>query len=248
VNQLTLDLRTLYLANDDQGRNIWLIRHTPQTVDCERVGLIICDVWDHHWCRGAEIRLAEMLPRMQALICALRDHGGTIIHAPSDTMAHYADHPARRRVLALPTVEPPPDLAHDDPPLPVDASDEGCDTPGDETAYVWIQQHPDIAIDPQRDFVTDVGREVYNIVQARQIEQLLIMGVHTNMCVLHRSFAIKQMVRWGQPIALVRDLTDTMYNPARAPYVSHSTGTRLVVQYIEAHWCPTIHSRQILGE
>ena len=248
MSQLTLDLRTLYLATDDQGRNVWLIRHTPRSVDWERVGLIICDVWDHHWCRGAEIRLAEMLPGMQALACALRDRGATIIHAPSDTMAHYANHPARQRVLALPTVEPPPDQAHDDPPLPVDASDEGCDTPGDKTAYVWTQQHPDIAIDPQHDYVTDVGREVYNIVQAHQIEQLLIMGVHTNMCVLHRTFAIKQMVRWGQPIALVRDLTDTMYNPARAPYVSHSTGTRLVVQYIEAHWCPTIHSRQILGE
>ena len=248
MSQLTLDLRKLYLATDDQGRNVWLIRHTPRSVDWERVGLIICDVWDHHWCHGAELRLAAMLPRMQALTCALRDRGGIIVHAPSDTMAHYVDHPARRRVLALPTIEPPPDSAHDDPPLPVDASDEGCDTPGDRTAYVWTRQHPDITIDPQRDYVTDVGREVYNIIQARQIEQLLIMGVHTNMCVLHRTFAIKQMVRWGQPIALVRDLTDAMYNPARSPYVSHTTGTRLVVQYIEAHWCPTLHSRQILGE
>ena len=65
------------------------------------------------------------------------------------------------------------------------------------------------------------------------IEHLFIMGVHTNMCVLNRSFAIKQMVRWGKQVALVRDLTDAMYNPARPPYVSHAEGTDLVIGYIE---------------
>ena len=73
------------------------------------------------------------------------------------------------------------------------------------------------------------------------------MGVHTNMCVQHRSFAIKQMVRWGVPVALVRDLTDTMYNPAMPPYVSHEEGTRLVVEFIEKFWCPSVTSDQIVG-
>jgi hypothetical protein len=72
------------------------------------------------------------------------------------------------------------------------------------------------------------------------------MGVHTNMCVLNRSFAIKQMVRWGIDVILVRDLTDAMYNPALSPYVSHDEGTRLVVAYIEKLWCPTIHSRDLV--
>ena len=73
------------------------------------------------------------------------------------------------------------------------------------------------------------------------------MGVHTNMCVLHRTFGIKQMVRWGVSIALIRDLTDCMYNPARPPYVSHAEGTDLVVGYIEKHWCPTVASQDIAG-
>ena len=68
------------------------------------------------------------------------------------------------------------------------------------------------------------------------------MGVHTNMCILNRSFGIKQLVRWGVPIALVRDLTDAMYNPVRAPYVSHNEGTQLVIGYIERFWCPSITS------
>ena len=65
------------------------------------------------------------------------------------------------------------------------------------------------------------------------------------MCVLGRSFAIKQMVRWGMAVALIGDLTDAMYNPARPPYVSHAEGTRLVVEYIEKFWCPTVLSGDI---
>ena len=83
--------------------------------------------------------------------------------------------------------------------------------------------------------------------ESRSLDRLLILGVHTNMCVLHRSFGIKQMVKWGVNIALVRDLTDTMYNPASRPYVSHAAGTQLVVSYIEQFWCPTVDSTDLLS-
>jgi hypothetical protein len=41
-------------------------------------------------------------------------------------------------------------------------------------------------------------------------------------------------------VALVRDLTDAMYNPARPPYVSHADGTRLVIEYIEIVWIKSL--------
>jgi hypothetical protein len=53
------------------------------------------------------------------------------------------------------------------------------------------------------------------------------------------------MVKWGVTTYLVRDITDAMYNPKSAPNVTHADGTRLVVEYIEAHWCPTIESKQL---
>jgi hypothetical protein len=65
------------------------------------------------------------------------------------------------------------------------------------------------------------------------------MGVHTNMCVLGRSFGIRQMTRLGFNTLLVRDLTDTMYNPRRRPMVTHEQGTELVVRHVERYWCPT---------
>ena len=103
-----------------------------------------------------------------------------------------------------------------------------------------------IAIDEERDVISDNGAEVYNFLRYHDIQQVLILGVHTNMCVLRRSFAIKNLVRRGVPVALIRDLTDALYNPALRPYVSHADGTRLVVEYIEKFWCPSIDSADLI--
>ncbi|MGH7970611.1 MAG: protein-signal peptide and transmembrane prediction, partial [Limisphaerales bacterium] len=65
--------------------------------------------------------------------------------------------------------------------------------------------------------------------------------------VLGRTFGIRQLVRLGLNVALVRDLTDTMYNSRRKPFVDHFTGTALVCSHIEKYWCPTITSEQIIG-
>jgi len=46
---------------------------------------------------------------------------------------------------------------------------------------------------------------------------------------------------------LCRDMTDTMYNPKMRPFVSHFTGTDLIVEHIEKWVCPTVTSDQILG-
>jgi len=71
--------------------------------------------------------------------------------------------------------------------------------------------------------------------------------VHCNMCVLGRPFGLRQMVRNGKHVALMRDMTDSMYSPKSWPYVDHFTGHELVIDYVEAGICPTITSDQFLG-
>jgi nicotinamidase-related amidase len=83
--------------------------------------------------------------------------------------------------------------------------------------------------------------------QQRGIDNVLVCGVHLNMCVLGRPFAIRQLVREGKHVVLLRDLTDTMYNPAMAPHVSHFAGTQLMIEHVEKYWCPTITSDALLG-
>lgn len=244
---VTLNLRQQRLTQDAQGCNHWVLDLAPSSIAADRLAIIICDMWDNHWSHGAVVREAALIPRMNAVLAALRRRGAHIIHAPSETMDFYSDHPARRRMLAVPPAAPPPDLAHAEVPLPVHAVGADSTDSGEPVEYrAWSRQHPDLLIDETRDLLSDNGLEIYSYLQQHAIEQVLIMGVHTNMCILNRSFAIKQMVRWGVNIALVRDLTDTMYNPAMPPYVNHDEGTRLVVEYIEKFWCPTVASEELV--
>ena len=246
MSAITLNFCRQHLIQDSGGHNEWQTEQIQRVIQADKLALIICDMWDNHWCRGAVEREAALIPWMNVVLTAARNQGAHIIHAPSETMEFYADHPARQRMLTIPPITPPPDQEHITPPLPVDASDHGSDT-GETTTYkAWSRQHPAVEIDMARDLISDKGAEIYSYLQHQGIEQVLIMGVHTNMCVLNRSFAIKQMVKWGVNIALVRDLTDTLYNPAMPPYVSHDEGTRLVVEYIEKFWCPSVLSTDLL--
>ena len=223
----------------------WVEGSEVITLPIAKTAILICDMWDKHWCRYASDRVDEMAPRMDAVIRAARDAGMLIVHAPSSTMGFYQDSIPRRRAQAAPTVEPPPALDISDPPLPIDDSDEGC--PDDDQQYsAWSRQHAAIGIEDV-DGLSDDGGEVFNLFAQEGIEHIIYMGVHTNMCILNRSFAIRQMTRWGKECYLVRDMTDSMYNPAMPPFVSRDEGTELVVQHIEKYWGPSLVSEDLVS-
>ena len=244
---LQLTARRRELTVDDHGYRDWRVREGSAEMVPARTALLLCDVWDHHWCRGAEERLDLLLPQIDATARVARDLGMLVVHAPSSTMQWYAEHPARARVLQAPPVPVPAERPHPDPPHPIDGSDSS-DTTGDRTREnrsCWTRQHPAVWIDGERDAISDDGRELLALYQQLGIETVLLAGVHTNMCVLQRSFSIKQLVRWQIPVYLVRDLTDCMYNPAQPPYVSHAAGLELAVSYIEQFWCPSVTGEEL---
>ncbi len=210
--------------------------------------ILICDVWDKHWCISATRRCDALARKMAPLIDQARARGVRIIHAPSDTLEFYRDHPARCRALEVAVATPPFPIESGcgldrkrEGSLPIDDSDGGCDClpPCKNVNFkAWSRQHPAIAID-HRDLISDNGKEIYNYLVAEKVDNIIYMGVHTNMCVLGRSFGIRQMTRLGFNTLLVRDLTDTMYNPRLRPMVDHEQGTELVVRHVERYWCPT---------
>ncbi len=83
------------------------------------------------------------------------------------------------------------------------------------------------------------------MLRQRGIDTVLMMGVHANMCILKRTFGIRQLTKWGIHCILVRDLTDAMYNPASSPHVSHAAGTELVIEHIEKYWAPSVLSEDL---
>ena len=230
--------------------------------------LIICDVWDSHHCVNAVRRVQELAPRINALANSLRANGATIIHAPSDCMKFYSSHPARERAKSAPTASNlPKDIStwcdripsEEAAAYPIDQSDGGEDddpieheqwaqtlaSQGRNPRAPWRQQIPNIAIDSNLDFISDSGNEIWNILESKGIKQIVICGVHTNMCVLGRPFGLRQLAVHGKNVALIRDLTDTMYNPLSWPYVNHFSGTDLIVDHVERYVCPTTTSDQL---
>jgi hypothetical protein len=68
------------------------------------------------------------------------------------------------------------------------------------------------------------------------------------MCVIGRTFGLRAMKRMGMNVVLMRDMTDLMYNPEKAPFVDHFSGLDLMVEYIETHVCPSIVSTDFTGK
>jgi putative membrane-bound dehydrogenase-like protein len=223
----------------------------------QRTAIIICDMWDDHWCKGAAARVAEIAPVMNDVVKRARDRGVFIIHAPSDVVDFYKDTPQRRRAQAAPSAAAPTKIdrwrridREKEGPFPIDDSDGGCDDLPrckEGPPYPWKRQIATIEIAAE-DAITDSGQEAYNLMQERGITNVIVMGVHANMCVLGRSFAIRQMVLLGKNVVLMRDMTDTMYNSRARPNVNHFRGTDLVIEHIERFWCPTITSTAFTGK
>ena len=256
------------VGNPEESR--WQRDIRQEIWSAESTAFIVCDVWDKHHCLNAVRRLEEFAPRLNAVLQEARRRGAVIIHSPSDCMAAYEGHPSRTRAQQTPTAaHVPPDSVHwcsripaeESADYPIDQSDGGQDDdPAEHAAWAaeltalgrnpampWKSQSSLIEIDSQRDYISDRGDEVWNILESRGISHVVLTGVHTNMCVLGRPFGLRQMVRNGKQVVLMRDMTDSMYNPKSWPYVDHFTGNDLIISHVERYVCPTVTSDQVLG-
>ncbi|MFO1094966.1 MAG: isochorismatase family protein [Planctomycetaceae bacterium] len=266
-NALQFTLRSRVPTSAGSGRH-HIVTET-ESWDPVHTALIVCDVWDLHHSLNAVRREEEFAPRLNAVVQEARRRGVTIIHAPSSCMDSYPDHPARQRAIDTPLSKNLPvdiqDWCSRIPPeeqgtYPLDQSDGGADDDpteakdwaakltamGRNPGAPWKKQSDLVAIEPQ-DYISDKGDEVWSILEAKGITHVILAGVHTNMCVLGRPFGLRQMAKNGKRVVLLRDMTDTMYNPASWPYVSHFTGTDRIIEHIEKYVCPTITSDQLIG-
>ena len=235
-----------------------------------RTAIIVCDMWDLHHCKNAVTREGEMAPRFNEVLEKARKDGVLIIHAPSSCMKPYEGTPARERAKSAPAAARLPDKigewckqipAEEQAVYPLDQTDGGEDDDlAEHAAWAkeleakglnpkapWTKQIDTLRIDQQKDAISDSGVEIWNLLESKNIDNVILMGVHLNMCVSGRPFGLRQMAKNGKHVVLMRDMTDTMYNPARWPFVSHVRGTELFIQHVEKLVCPTITSDQLIG-
>ena len=242
---------------------------TPASWNLKETAFIVCDMWDLHHCYNAVQRAKEMAPTMDRVLKAARDRGVVIVHAPSSCMDAYKDHPARKHATEAPRSKSLPGEiaswcykipAEEKGTYPIDQTDGGEDDDpiehkkwADELTAMgrnpkapWKSQTDMLTIE-DKDYISDGGEEIWSILEDRGVKNVVLMGVHLNMCVLGRPFGLRQMAKNGKNVVLMRDMTDTMYNPKRSPYVDHFAGTDLMIEHVEKYVAPTITSDQVLG-
>ncbi|MDR1817335.1 MAG: isochorismatase family protein [Puniceicoccales bacterium] len=222
--------------------------------------IIICDMWDKHWCAHATARVAELAPALNRVIAAARERGVKIIHAPSDTIGFYRNHPARKNA------EPfkPQGRNRWNNGL---ESEKGVQWPVEHTGNggcpvckqrrAWSRQIATLEI-KDGDFISDNGPQIRAYFEKVGVKNVILTGVHTNMCVIGRPFGLRAMRQAGYNVALMRDMTDLMYNNVAGreqasqgggrPFVNHFAGLDLMVEYIETHVAPTVLSTDFTGE
>jgi nicotinamidase-related amidase len=232
------------------------------TWEPKKTAIIVCDMWDQHWCKSAASRVTELAGPMNEMLKTARAKGVLVIHAPSTCTEFYKGTAQRKRAIEAPFARAPGQLATTERwgtawnwpdktregVLPIDDSDMGCDCAKKcEIRTPWTRQVAAIEIADQ-DAISDNGQEIWNLLAQHQIDNVVLCGVHLNMCVLGRPFAIRQMVKLGKNVALVRDMTDTMYDPDRPPGGTHFDGTDRVVEHVERYWCPSFLSTDFTGK
>ena len=215
---------------------------TAAAWDPRRTAIIVCDMWDLHHCLNAIRRVGEIgpedgrgpqgrpragrhrsstpravawtptrttppasAPRTRPRSKSLPDGDRPVVQAdPRRGEGRLPDRPARRRRGRRPRrTRPLGRPARRDgpqPPRPVEVADRRASR---STATT--------------DYISDNGEEIWSILEDRGIDNVILMGVHLNMCVLGRPFGLRQMAKNGKNVVLMRDMTDTMYNPRKRP-------------------------------
>jgi nicotinamidase-related amidase len=163
-----------------------------------RTAIIVCDMWDLHHCKNAVTREGEMAPRFNEVLEKARATGVLIIHAPSSCMKAYEGTAARERAKSAPAAPRLPDKigewckqipAEELAVYPLDQSDGGeDDDPAEHAAWAkeleakglnpkapWTKQIDSLRIDQAKDAISDSGAEIWNLLESRNIDNVILM-------------------------------------------------------------------------
>ena len=170
-----------------RAAGVWREVSVQRPITPARSAVLVCDMWDAHWCRTAAERSALLAERIDELLREARSAGARIVHSPSDTLERYESTPQRHRMRDLPPVEPPEPLELPDVDLPIDDSDGGCDTgdcqpPRPRTRpRPWRRKHEAIEI-ADEDVISEDGAEIYSMLRGGRRRHPVLHRGSTSTC------------------------------------------------------------------
>lgn len=215
-----------------------------KTFTTSQVGVLVIGMWSGHQCLVADKILHELSPKVNSFLKTCRSKNMKVIFGSSSLtkLAKYA--PLRKNMKGLSFVSLV-DKGLSFPPIPFDDSDGGVNEKNPNFKRDDVDLHPSIEVS-NTDAMSDNSKEILNYLNHHDIKLLLVVGVHTNMCVLDRPYGIKNLARYGFPMALVRDLTDPMVKPDGIKVKDRDDAKDKIVKFIEQYFCPSVDSRDFI--
>src|SRR5439155_130077 len=178
----------------------YVVKEAAETWQPGQTAIIVCDIWDSHHCLNAVRRCVEVAPRMNEVLKKARDQGVLIVHAPSSCMDPYKDHPGRKLAQSAPkAANLPADIgqwcrvisAEGKGTYPIDQEQGGEDDDLEEHK-IWQDKLAALGRNPKspwkaqislltigdKDAISDSGVEIWNLLESRKINNVILLGVH----------------------------------------------------------------------
>jgi nicotinamidase-related amidase len=237
-------LRTRNKIFKNGGKNE--VFYLDKYIDCKKIAILSIGMWSVHKCKVASDRLNEISIKANELMKLVRNNGGKILHG-SSTLVNIPEYKnMRNNIIGLPEAKLVDNGMIAYPQVPLDDSDGGVVEYNPNYDRKKVLMNPYIEMDYEKDAITGHNKEILNYLYYHGIELLLICGTHTNMCVLDRIYGVKNIIRYGFPVVIIRDLVDVVHNPKLYPYTTRNETNELMAEWIEEYFCPTMHSEDIL--
>ncbi|MFT3705570.1 MAG: NPCBM/NEW2 domain-containing protein [Agriterribacter sp.] len=234
-------LNVTYQTRDSNNQVITKV----DQVDPSKVGIVVIDMWNWHWCKTSAGRVGCMVPRMNKCLDGARALGMQVFLCPTDVANNYVGRPQREAALAVNRIPLPPSLNLACP----HPGSGGCMCGEDQciTNGGWNGMADSLYI-RDNDFISSGPEELYSICKAKGITHLWYMGVHTNNCVLGKPEGMRNMMNYGLTCALVRDLQDpeTFYDPIKN--ITPDDNNARVVAHFEKYLAPSINFGDFLKQ
>jgi hypothetical protein len=213
-------------------------RVTPTRLDTARLGVVVVDIWNWHWCKTAAARIGSFVPRLNHCLHALRQLGAQVYLCPTDVADAYVGTPQREKALSI-DVLPLPEAVSTECPRPPNGPGCAC-LLRCRGNYGWNGMHPGLDIG-ENDVMPNSREVLYTLAKRRGITHLLYLGVHTQVCLLGKDVGLRNMKALGFECILGRDLTDSHpdYDPARG--IDPDDLTARTVAHFERYLCSTVN-------
>lgn len=237
--KVKIHLRKQYnLFNNNENEYIYTDKYYKSA---KEVGILVVGLWDSHNCKVAHKILDEICPKANTFIKKCRKEGMHIIFGSSSLLKNPKYKHLGKNIKA--PFQSFKDKGINIPPLPFDDSDGGIVEKNPDFNRKNVGMHPAIEIE-NGDCMSGNNKEILNYLLYNKVKLLLVVGVHLNMCVLDRPYAIKNLIRYGMKVSLVKDLTDIMHS-GKLDNMTRDEAQNKMIDWVEYNICPTTTTEDV---